>query len=163
MKWALTTGRARIMCPPALDWQWVAEPRGWPAWNPKIEEIVPLAADPPREGWRFRIAYRLRKNKTQLADAEFVEFRQNERLVCRTSGGDLNPGGWILETYALYADEDTTVLTHTVDLSNSKMPYFARFAVVFLTNLFNSSGDLGHVRNLKALIEDGVPPPAISG
>ena len=66
MKWLLTTGRARIMAPPALVWQWVAEPRGWSAWNPKIEEIVPFAADAPREGWRFRIAYRLRKKK-QLA------------------------------------------------------------------------------------------------
>ncbi len=86
-----------------------------------------------------------------------------KRLACRVSGGDLKPGGWILETYELHADEDTTVLTHTVDLEHSKMPYFARFAVVFLTNLFNSSGDLGHVRNLKALIEDGVPVPHLKG
>ena len=56
---------------------------------------------------------------------------------------------------------NTTVLTHTVDLSNSKMPYFARLMVVVLTGLFNSSGDLGHVRNLKALMEDGVPPPEL--
>ena len=146
------------MAPPALVWQWVAEPRGWLAWNPKVEEVVPISQDAPREAWRFRIAYRLRKKK-QLAEAELVEFRPNEKLVCRTSGGDLNPGGWILETYALSADEDTTVLTHTVDLEHSKMPYLSRFAVVFLTNLFNSSGDLGHVRNLKALMEDGVPPP----
>ncbi len=159
MKWQLTTGRARIMAPPGPVWQWVSEPRGWLAWNPKIEDIVPLSIDSPREGWRFRIAYRLRKNKKQLAEAELVEFIPGERLVCRTTGGDLNPGGAILETYVLHADEDTTVLTHTVDLAQSKMPYLARFAVVFLTNVFNSNGALGHVRNLKALIEDGVPPP----
>ena len=160
MEWVLTTGRARIMAPPALVWQWVSEPRGWIAWNPKIEDIVTLSAETPREGWRFRIAYRLRKKK-QLAEAELVEFRPNERLACRVTGGDLNPGGWILETYTLEADEDTTILTHKVDLAHSKMPYFARFAVVFLTNLFNSGGDLGHVRNLKALMEDGVPPPKL--
>ena len=108
--------------------------------------------------WRFRIAYRLSRKK-QLAEAELVEFKPNDRLVCRTSGGDLAAGGWLLETYALSEDEDTTLLTHTVDLANSRMPYFSRVAVVFLTWLFNSSGDLGHVRNLKALIEDGVPPP----
>jgi uncharacterized protein YndB with AHSA1/START domain len=159
VKWQLTTGRARIMAPPALVWQWVAEPRGWSAWNPKIEDIVPFVAEAPRAGWRFRIAYRLRKKK-QLAEAELVEFLPGKRLVCRTSGGDLNPGGAILETYTLQADEDTTVLTHTVDLGQSKMPYLARFAVVFLTNVFNSNGALGHVRNLKALMEDGVPPPA---
>ena len=163
MKWELSTGRARILAPPALVWQWVSEPRGWIAWNPKIEEIIPFSADAPGPGWRFRIAYRLRKKKTHLADAELVEFRPNERLVCRTTGGDLKPGGWILETYTIHADEDTTVLTHTVDLANSKMPYLARFAVVFLTGLFNSSGDLGHVRNLKALMEDGVPPPFSKG
>lgn len=162
MRWVLTTGRARIMAPRALVWQWVSEPRGWPAWNPKVEDVVPISQDAPRGGWRFRIAYRLRKKK-QLAEAEFVEFSLNSKLACRTSGGDLNPGGWLLETYTLSADEDTTVLTHTVDLENSKMPYFARFAVVFLTNLFNSGGDLGHVRNLKALIEDGVPPPKGGG
>ena len=161
MKWQLTTGRARIMAPPALVWQWVAEPRGWPAWNPKIEDIVPFVAEAPSAGWRFRIAYRLRKKK-QLAEAELVEFVPNQTLVCRTMGGDLKPGGWILETYSLQADEDTTVLTHTVDLAHSKMPYLARFAVVFLTNVFNSNGALGHVRNLKALMEDGVPPP-VSG
>ena len=158
MKWELTTGRARIMAPPALVWQWVSEPRGWLAWNPKVEDIVPISQDAPRAGWRFRIAYRLRKKK-QLADAEVLEFSPGKKLVCRTAGGDLLPGGWLLETYTLSADEDTTLLTHTVDLENSKMPYISRFAVVFLTNLFNSSGDLGHVRNLKALIEDGVPPP----
>jgi uncharacterized protein YndB with AHSA1/START domain len=159
VKWQLTTGRARIMAPPALVWQWVREPRGWVAWNPKIEEVIPFSVDTPAEGWRCRIAYRMRKNRTQLADAELVEFRPNERLVCRTVGGDLAPGGWILETYELQADEDTTVLTHTVDLAHSKMPWLARFVVVFLTGLFNSKGDLGHVRNLKALMEDGVPPP----
>jgi len=158
VKWVLTTGRARIMAPPALVWQWVSEPRGWQAWNPKIEDVVPLSTGAPGEGWRFRMAYRLRK-KPQLVDAELVEFRVREQLVCRTSGGDLNAGGWILETYTLTEDEDTTVLTHQVDLANSKMPYFARFAVVFLTNVFNASGDMGHVRNLKALIEDKVPPP----
>jgi uncharacterized protein YndB with AHSA1/START domain len=159
VKWQLTTGRARIMAPPALVWQWVAEPRGWPAWNPKIEDVVPLVPDAPREGWRFRIAYRLRKKK-QLAEAELLEFRPNERLVCKTTGGDLNPGGAILETYTLEPDEDTTVVTHTVDLANSKMPYYARFAVILLTNLFNSTGSLGHVRNLKTLMEDGIAPPA---
>ena len=158
MRWVLLTGRARILAPPSLVWQWVSEPRGWPAWNPKIIEVVPLSTEAPGPGWRFRMAYRLRK-KPQMAEAELVEWRGQERLVCRTAGGDLNPGGWILETYTLAADEDTTVLTHEVDLANSKMPYFARFAVVFLTNLFNASGDMGHVRNLKALIEDGVPPP----
>lgn len=158
MKWELITGRARILAPPALVWQWVAEPRGWPAWNPKIEDIVPLVTDAPSQGWRFRIAYRLRKQK-QLAEAELLEFHPGRRLVCRTIGGDLKPGGWIKETYDLQADEDTTVLTHTVDLANSKMPYIARFAVVFLTNVFNSNGALGHVRNLKALMEDGVTPP----
>jgi len=147
------------MAPAALVWQWVSEPRGWPAWNPKIEEIVPMLPEPPREGWRFRIAYRLRK-KRQLAEAELVEFSPGRKLVCRTQGGDLKPGGWILETYILETDEDTTVLTHTVDLTQSKMPYLARFAVVLLTNVFNSNGALGHVRNLKALMEDGVPPPA---
>ena len=160
MKWQLTTGRARIMAPPALVWRWVFEPRGWPAWNPKIEDVVPMSAERPGPGWRFRIAFRLRKSR-QLADAEFVEAVPEKRLVCRVTGGDLNPGGWMLETYELQADEDTTVLTHTVDLANSRMPWFSRLAVVFLTNLFNSSGDLGHVRNLKALIEDGVPPPDI--
>jgi uncharacterized protein YndB with AHSA1/START domain len=159
VKWELTTGRARIMAPPELVWQWVSEPRGWQAWNPKIEEVIPLTPEAPREGMRFRIAYRLRKKKKQLAEAELVEFRPNERLVCRTTGGDLKPGGWILETYALYADEDTTVLTHTVDLAHSRMPFLSRLAVVFLTNVFNSNGALGHVRNLKALMEDGVPPP----
>jgi uncharacterized protein YndB with AHSA1/START domain len=158
VKWELTTGRARIMAPPALVWQWVSEPRGWPAWNPKIEDVVPLTVDTPREGWRFRIAYRLRKQK-QLAEAELLDFVVGERLVCRTTGGDLKPGGYIRETYLLEPDEDTTVLTHTVDLSQSKMPYLARFAVVFLTNLFNSNGSLGHVRNLKALMEDGIAPP----
>ena len=112
---------------------------------------------------RWRLAYRLRKKRTQLADAELVEFVPHEKLVCRTTGGDLKPGGWILETYRLYADEDTTVLTHTVDLDHSKMPYLSRMAVVFLTNLFNSNGSLGHVRNLKALMEDGVPPPSSKG
>ena len=146
------------MAPPALVWQWVAEPRGWVAWNPKVVDVVPLSLDTPRLGWRCRLAYRMKK-RTQLTEAELVEFRPRERLVCRTSGGDLKQGGWILETYTLSADEDTTVLTHEVDLENSRMPYFARFAVVFLTGLFNASGDLGHVRNLKALIEDGVPPP----
>ena len=143
-----------------MVWKWVAEPRGWPAWNPKIEDVVPMSSDAPAQGWRFRIAYRLRKQK-QLADAELVEFIPGRRLACRTHGGDLNPGGFILETYELEPDEDTTVLTHTVDLSNSKMPYFARLMVVVLTGLFNSSGDLGHVRNLKALMEDGVPPPEL--
>ncbi len=162
MKWELVTGRARIMAPRAVVWQWVAQPRAWGAWNPKIEDVVPISQDAPRGGWRFRIAYRLRKKK-QLAEAELLEFRPNQRLVCRTSGGDLNPGGWLVETYTLSSDEDTTVLTHTVDLANSRMPYFSRFAVVFLTNLFNSGGDLGHVRNLKALIEDGVPPPKGGG
>ena len=162
MKWQLTTGRARIMAPPTLVWQWVREPRGWPAWNPKIEDIVPMSVEQPAIGWRCRIAFRLRKSR-QLADAELVEWVPERRLVCRVIGGDLKPGGWILETYELQSDEDTTVLTHTVDLEHSKMPYFARFAVVFLTNLFNSSGDLGHVRNLKALIEDGVPVPQIKG
>ena len=147
------------MAPPALVWQWVAEPRGWSAWNPKIEEIIPFAADAPRQGWRFRIAYRLRKKK-QLAEAELVEFVPGQRLVCRTVGGDLNAGGYIIETYTLEPDEDTTVLTHTVDLAYSRMPYFSRLAVVALTYIFNSGGTLGHVRNLKALIEDGVPPPA---
>jgi uncharacterized protein YndB with AHSA1/START domain len=163
VKWELSTGRARILAPPALVWQWVSEPRGWIAWNPKIEEIIPFSAEAPGPGWRFRIAYRLRKKKTHLADAELVEYRPNEKLVCRTTGGDLKPGGWILETYTIHADEDTTVLTHTVDLANSKMPYLSRVLVVFLTGLFNSSGDLGHVRNLKALIEDGVPPPFSKG
>lgn len=158
MKWELLTGRARIIAPPAVVWQWVTHPRSWQAWNPKVEDVVPISQDAPRVGWRFRIAYRLRKKK-QLAEAELVEFLPDQRLVCRTSGGDLVPGGWLLETYALTADEDTTVLTHTVDLANSKMPFYSRIAVVFLTGLFNSSGDLGHVRNLKALIEDGVPPP----
>ncbi len=160
MKWQLTTGRARIMAPPALVWRWVCEPRGWPAWNPKIEDVVPMSVEKPGIGWRFRIAFRLRKSR-QLADAELVEWEPNKRLVCRVTGGDLKPGGWILETYEMHADEDTTMLIHTVDLADSKMPYFARFAVVFLTNLFNSSGDLGHVRNLKALMEDGIPPPEL--
>jgi uncharacterized protein YndB with AHSA1/START domain len=162
MDWKLTTGRARILAPPALVWQWVCEPRGWPAWNPKIEEIVPMSLQPLGPGWRFRIAYRLRKSR-QLADAELVEFVPERRLVCKTVGGDLKPGGFILETYELHADEDTTVLTHTVDLGQSKMPFFARLAVKFLTGMFNASGDLGHVRNLKALIEDGVPPPFAKG
>lgn len=148
------------MAPPALVWQWVSEPRGWAAWNPRIEEAIPLVPVPPGPGWRCRLAYRLRKKKTQLADAELVEFVPGERLVCRTTGGDLKPGGWILETYRLHADEDTTVLTHTIDLEHSKMPYLSRLVVVVLTGLFNASGDLGHVRNLKALMEDGVPPPA---
>ncbi len=148
------------MAPRALVWQWVAEPRAWSTWNPKIEDIVPLVPDAPHAGWRFRIAYRLRKKK-QLAEAELIEFVPNERLVCRTVGGDLNPGGWIKETYELQADEDTTVLTHAVDLEHSKMPYVSRFAVVFLANVFNSDGSLGHVRNLKSLMEDGVPPPTI--
>lgn len=152
------TGRARIIATPAQVWQWVSEPRGWSAWNPKIEDVVPFSADTPHSGWRFRIAYRLRKKK-QLAEAELIEFVPGQRLVCRTAGGDLNPGGWIKETYTLQDDEGTTVLTHVVDLAHSKMPLYARFAVVFLTNLFNSSGSLGHVRNLKALMEDGVPPP----
>ncbi len=146
------------MAPPALVWQWVAEPRGWTAWNPRIEDVIPLSVDTPRAGWRFRIAYRMRKQKN-LAEAELVEFLPGRRLVCRTMGGDLKPGGWILETYTLEPDEDTTVLTHTVDLADSKMPYFARFAVVFLTNVFNSNGALGHVRNLKVLMEDGIAPP----
>lgn len=154
----LRTGRARIMAPPGVVWQWVSQPRSWLAWNPKIDDVVPISQDAPRPGWRFRIAYRMRRKKP-LAEAELVEFVPGRRLVCRTTGGDLNPGGWILETYALAADEDTTVLTHEVDLAHSKMPWFARVAVVFLTNLFNAGGDLGHVRNLKALIEDGVPPP----
>ncbi len=160
MNWRLTTGRARILAPPALVWQWVSEPRGWIAWNPKIVDIVPMIVSPPALGWRFRIAYRLRKSQ-QLADAELVEFEPGKRLVCKVVGGDLKPGGYMLEIYELQADEDTTVLTHTVDLANSKMPYFARFAVKFLTGLFNASGDLGHVRNLKALMEDGVPPPTL--
>ena len=153
------TGRARIMAPPALVWQWVAEPRAWTAWNPRVEDVVPFVAEPPGPGWRFRIAYRLRKKK-QLAEAELTEFDPRRLLVCRTTGGDLKPGGWIVETYTLEEDEDTTVLTHTVDLEHSKMPYLSRLAVVFLTNVFNSNGSLGHVRNLKALIEDGVPPPS---
>ncbi len=158
MKWQLTTGRARIIAPPALVWLWVAEPRGWPAWNPKVEDVVPMTTDAPGPGWRFRIAYRLRKSR-HLADAELVEFIPGRKLVCRTVGGDLNPGGWILETYDLVAEDETTVLTHTVDLSNSKMPYYGRTAVIVLNGLFNSGGSLGHVRNLKALMEDGVPPP----
>src|SRR4051812_11040467 len=149
------------MAPPELVWQWVAEPRGWPAWNPKIEEVVPMTPDAPAEGWRFRIAYRLRKNKKQLAEAELLEFVRGERLVCRTMGGDLNPGGWIRETYELHPDEDTTVLTHSIDLTYSRMPFFSRLAVIVLGNVFNSNGALGHVRNLKALMEDGVPPPSI--
>jgi hypothetical protein len=159
VKWELTTGRARILSTPDEIWKWVSEPRGWVAWNPKIEEVIPFSADKPGLGWRCRLAYRLRKKRTQLADAELVEFVPNQKLVCRTTGGDLKPGGWILETYAIHADEDTTVLTHTVDLAHSKMPYLSRVMVVFLTGLFNSSADLGHVRNLKALMEDGVPPP----
>ncbi len=163
MKWQVTTGRARIMAPPEIVWKWVSEPRGWVAWNPKIEEVIPFLPDAPALGWRCRLAYRLRKKKTQLADAELVEFAPNERLACRTTGGDLKPGGWILETYELHADEDTTVLTHTIDLEHSKMPYLSRLMVVVLTGLFNANGDLGHVRNLKALMEDGVPPPFSKG
>ena len=158
----LTTGRARILAQPAVVWQWVREPRSWPAWNPKIEDIVPMSVQAPGPNWRFRIAFRLRKSR-HLADAELIEFVPDKRLVCKTVGGDLNPGGFIIEIYELQADEDTTVLTHTVDLSNSKMPFYARYVVKFLTGLFNSSGDLGHVRNLKALIEDGVPPPFVKG
>lgn len=159
MNWVLTTGRARILSTPQEVWKWVSEPRGWVAWNPKIEEVIPFSADAPGPRWRCRFAYRLRKKRTQLADAELVEFVPNEKLVCRTTGGDLLPGGWILETYTITADEDTTVLVHTVDLAHSKMPWLSRVFVVFLTGLFNSGADLGHVRNLKALMEDGVPPP----
>lgn len=162
MKWQLTTGRARIIAPPAVVWQWVSEPRSWMAWNPKVTDVVPMSVERPGQGWRFRIAMRLRKQQ-QLADAELVEFVPGRKLVCRTTGGDLKPGGWILETYELQPDEDTTVLTHTVDLEHSKMPYYARAVVITLTGLFNSKGELGHVRNLKALIEDGVPPPSIKG
>ena len=154
----MLTGRARIMAPPALVWQWVCEPRGWVAWNPKVVDVLPLSLDTPRQGWRCRLTYRLKK-RDQIVQAELVEFRPQEKLVCRTEGGDLKHGGWIIETYTLSADEDTTVLTHHVDLEHSKMPYLARFAVVFLTGLFNASGELGHVRNLKALIEDNVPAP----
>lgn len=158
MKWQLTTGRARIIAPPKLVWQWVSQPGGWQSWNPKIEDVVPLSLDAPRLGWRFRIVYRVRKS-AQLVEAELIEFVPGERLVCRTIGGDLKPGGEIIETYSLVADEETTLLTHAVDLTNSKMPWFSRLAVVTLTKLFNSSGELGHVMNLKALIEDRMPPP----
>lgn len=163
MNWVMTTGRARILAAPSEVWKWVCEPRGWVAWNPKMEEVIPFSADAPGLGWRCRISYRIRKKRTQLADAELVEFVPNEKLVCRTTGGDLKPGGWILETYLLHADEGTTVVTHTVDLGHSKMPYLSRVLVVVLTGLFNSGADLGHVRNLKALMEDGVPPPSSKG
>jgi len=159
----MTTGRARILAAPSEVWKWVCEPRGWVAWNTKMEEVIPFSADAPGLGWRCRIAYRMRKKRTQLADAELVEFVPNEKLVCRTTGGDLKHGGWILETYLLHADEDTTVVTHTVDLAHSKMPYLSRVLVVVLTGLFNSGADLGHVRNLKSLMEDGVPPPSSKG
>ena len=55
------------------------------------------------------------------------------------------------------------MVTHTVDLAHSKMPYLSRVLVVVLTGLFNSGADLGHVRNLKSLMEDGVPPPSSKG
>jgi hypothetical protein len=158
MKWEMVTGRARIIAPPHLVWQWVAHPRSWMSWIPKIDDVVPYTLDPPGPGWRFRIAYRMAK-LPRLAEAELVAFEPGLRLVCRTSGGDLKPGGEILETYTLQADEDTTVLTHAVDLSHSRMPLFARAAAVILNGMFNGNARLGHVANLKQLIEDGVAPP----
>lgn len=159
MKWQLTTGRARIIAPSKLVWQWVSQPASWQSWNPKIKDVLPLSPDAPCRGWRFRIVYQMRKS-AQLVEAELIEFVPGERLVCRTIGGDLKPGGEIIETYSLAADEETTLLTHVIDLSNSKMPWLSRLAVIVLAKLFNSSGDLGHVMNLKALIEDGMAPPA---
>jgi len=158
MKWQIVTGRARIIAAPPAVWQWVAQPRGWVSWIPKIEDVVPYTLDAPGPGWRFRIAYRMQK-RARLAEAELIEFEPGRRLVCRTTGGDLKPGGEILETYTLEADEDTTVLTHAIDLSASRMPLFARAAAVVLNGMFNANARLGHVANLKQLIEDGVPPP----
>ena len=158
MKWQIVTGRARIIASPQVVWQWVARPRGWVSWNPKIEDVVPFTLDPPGPGWRCRLALRMRKNAA-LAECELVEFEPGRRLVCRTTGGDLKPGGVILETYTLEPDVDTTVLTHVVDLSDSGMPLLARVAAVVLNGMFNSSARLGHVNNLKQLIEDGIEPP----
>ena len=94
----MTTGRARILAAPSEVWKWVCEPRGWVAWNPKMEEVIPFSADAPGLGWRCRISYRMRKKRTQLADAELVEFVPNEKLVCRTTGGEVISTGTM--TYA---------------------------------------------------------------
>jgi len=158
MKWIIRTGRARIIAPPEIIWKWVGQPRCWVTWNPKVLDVVPMSLDSPREGWRFRMAYNLRKNPA-LAEAELIAYEPGRRLVCRTTGGDLKPGGEIIETYLFEPDEDTTVLTHDVDLSRSGMPLFARAAAVLLTGMMNTRGDLGHVINLKQLIEDGMEPP----
>ena len=158
MNWTLVTGRVRIVAPPVRIWPWLAEPRSWPVWNPKVGELLPLSVDAPRAGYRFRLTYRPGKRSNRV-EAEIVEFRAPEQLVCRISGGDLAPGGVVFERYSLRQAERGTLLTHSVDLGQSRMPVLARVAAVVMARLFNPRGELGHVANLKALIEDGVPPP----
>jgi hypothetical protein len=158
------TGRARIIAPRETVWRWVAQPQSWTAWIPRIEDVLPLDPGAAHAGWRFRIAYRPTKrfgSRPPLTEAVLLEMVDAERLVVQTSGGDLKPGGVLIETYQLTSDEDTTTLTHTLHLSQAKMPFVTRWAAVFLTGLLNASGTLGHVGNLKQLIEDGVPPPVI--
>lgn len=151
--------RVLIKAPPESVWNFLVNPENFPLWNPKVKAVELVSTMGPQRGFRYNIRFQMRE-RSQPADfqAVFEEFEPFSRLVIRQTEGCSPEKRVIRESYLLAKDEMGTLLTQTIDLSESRINIIFR-AIIWLIQRWGRPTGTPYLEVLRDLVEKAPAPP----
>jgi len=128
-----------FQCTAGELWTIIRDPGNMPAWNPKC-----ISADsPPRleVGSEFRAIFQM-SGPTIVTMGQIIEFVPNSRLLIRYSFADKRGKTRTAdESFDLVQGQKNCRLTHSLDLSASGLPFWARMLGSFISLFGYRAGD----------------------
>lgn len=150
---------------PEKAWELIADPSLHALWNSHIVGTVISSGNAPQRGFRYRVTYELKGNRTEF-DAEITEFdpphRLGVRLEERFKGDGKNWDRFMEESYTLTPRGDQTHVLHDVRINHSGVPLLLRFLIWFIMTTGKPVGPT-FMERFRELAESEVAKPAAHG
>jgi hypothetical protein len=145
--------KIRIRASPQQIWHWFENIERMKAWNSKLISFRPISNFSPGMGYLYQIRYRLSRNETEFT-GEITQFDPGRLWSARFT----NPIGQnvvremvVHEIYEIVPDGDLTIVNQTVIIENSRIPWFIKLLIKWISTGRSTGKD--NLYTLKRLAE----------
>ena len=136
---------------PDAVWAVLTDLRQLPRWNPKVVSVEPQSPGNFRQGYRYRVTYRMSDRENAVMQ-EVAVFEPPARLEIRATGGRMPASGIVHERYELRRLPSGTEVVQLIDLRHSGIPWAWRVFMAVIHRVGRPTGTR-YLENLKALVE----------
>ncbi len=132
-------------------WEVLSDPNLMELWNPKCVQSD-AGQGPFGVGFPYSATFKLGSNPERTADCLIEEYRPDELLTTRYSGGAFQAGGYVRETYRLTPKRHGTRIDQTLDFTHSEIPFIAQLVMKIISSVGRKVGE-GPLDGIKELAE----------